>query len=85
MSDKIEKTAQSADKKGEKSKKVGIGKRISKFGREFKAEVKKIVWPGRKSVTKSTIIVIISIIIIGALVALFDFGLTSLLGLIVNR
>ncbi len=81
MSDKIEKKAQPADKK----KKVGLGKRISKFGREFKAEVKKIVWPNRKSVVRSTIIVIVSIIVIGALVALFDFGLTSLLGLIVNR
>lgn len=81
MSDKIEKKAQSTDKK----KKVGFGKRISKFGREFKAEVKKIVWPNRKSVVRSTIIVIVSIIVIGALVALFDFGLTSLLGLIVNR
>ena len=81
MPDKIEKKAQPADKK----KKVGLGKRISKFGREFKAEVKKIVWPNRKSVVRSTIIVIVSIIVIGALVALFDFGLTSLLGLIVNR
>ena len=69
MSDKIEKKAQPADKK----KKVGLGKRISKFGREFKAEVKKIVWPNRKSVVRSTIIVIVSIIVIGALVALFDF------------
>lgn len=48
-------------------------KKIIAFLREAKAELKKVNWPSREEVLTSTRIVIISIIIIGAAIALIDF------------
>lgn len=64
------------------SKKLTIPKRIAKFFREYKSEIKKIVWPGPKSVVKNTVIVLIMCLIIGAFIWLVDYGLGNLIKLI---
>lgn len=56
-----------------------IPKRIVRFLRDYKSEVKKIVWPGWKDVAKNTIIVLIICLIIGAVIWLWDFGIGKLL------
>lgn len=67
-----------------KGAKLTIPKRIVRFFRDYKSEVKKIVWPGIKDVVKNTLIVLIICLIIGAMVWLVDFGLGQLLELILG-
>ncbi len=58
-------------------KKVSLGERISKFFREYKSEMKKIVWYSRHDTIHSTILVIVSIVIVSAVVSVLDLGFTS--------
>ena len=67
-----------------KGSKKTIFKRIVLFLRDYKSEVKKIVWPGFKDVIKNTLIVIIICVIVGVLIWLVDFGLGKLLELILG-
>ena len=53
-----------SDKKDKKEKKVK--KQKKHFFKDLKGETKKIVWPGRKMVIKSTGIVIAAILVIGS-------------------
>ena len=64
--------------------KLTIPKRIIRFFRDYKSEIKKIVWPGWMDVAKNTVIVLIMCLIIGALIWLIDFGLGRLLELILG-
>ena len=61
-----------------KAKKTILGRVISTL-RDYKSELKKIVWPGLSDVVKNTLIVIIMCAIIGAFIWLVDRGLISLL------
>ena len=62
-----------------KSAKYTIPQRIVRFVKDYKSEVKKIVWPTRKTVFKNTVIVLAICLIIGAFIWLVDFGLGNLL------
>ncbi len=61
-----------------------IPKRIVKFLRDYKGEVKKIVWPGPRAIVKNTLIVIVMCLILGAFIWLIDLGLGYLLDLLFN-
>lgn len=61
-----------------------IPKRVIRFFREYKSEIKKIVWPGPRAVVKNTVVVLIMCLIVGAFIWLLDFGLGSLLDLILG-
>ena len=63
-------------------KKPTIMKRLIKFFRDYKSEVKKIVWPSFKDVVKNTVIVLIMCAVVGAFIWLLDFGLAKLLDVI---
>ena len=52
---------------------VRTGKRFSKWFREMKSELKKIVWPSGKQLLNNTIIVLVAVLIVGVIVCLFDF------------
>jgi len=67
-----------------KGEKLTIFKRIVRFFRDYKSEVKKITWPGLKEVLKNTVIVLIMCLLVGALIWLVDFGLAKLLDLILG-
>ena len=67
-----------------KGEKLTIPKRIVRFFRDYKSEVKKIVWPGWKDVFKNTAIVLIMCLIVGILIWLVDFGLAELINLILG-
>lgn len=67
-----------------KGTKRTILKRIVHFFRDYKSEVKKIVWPGWKEVIKNTAIVLIICLIIGLFIWAVDFGLAKLLNLILG-
>lgn len=61
------------------NKKPSIGARISKFIREYKSELKKIVWYNRKDTINSTILVLISIVVCSAVISALDLGFSSAL------
>ena len=71
-----------AEKKTNPAKAVGnffvkIGKGIAKFFKDLKGETKKIVWPGRQMVIKSTGIVLAAILVIGAGIWIIDFAVSG--------
>ena len=68
---------------GAKGKKT-ILQRIGLFFRDYKSEVKKIVWPGFSDVVKNTIIVLVVCLIVGAFIWLLDWGLASLIKFVLN-
>ncbi|MCL2814527.1 MAG: preprotein translocase subunit SecE [Oscillospiraceae bacterium] len=70
------------DKNGKE--KMKLGERIKKFLRDYKSEMKKIVWPTRTQVIQNTGVVIFAIMFIAAIVGILDLafgtGIISLLG-----
>lgn len=70
----------------EKSKKddkpnvfVRFGKRISRFFREYKSEVKKITWPDFKTVVKKTFVVFVVVLVVGIGIWAADFIFSQLI------
>ena len=74
------------DKKAKKDKKPSrfspknIFKSIGRFFKDLRGETKKIVWPGRKMVIKSTGVVLAVILVIGAGIWLIDYALAGAVG-----
>ena len=58
--------------KKEDVKKLSFGKRIAKWWREMKSELKKVVWPTSKQVVNNTIVAIVVIIISAIVIWGFD-------------
>lgn len=67
-----------------KGAKKTIFARIGLFLRDYKSEIKKIVWPTFKDVAKNTVIVLIMCLLVGALIWLLDWGLGSLIKVILS-
>ncbi len=65
------------DKKPSKFSPKNIGKGIARFFKDLRGETKKIVWPGRKMVIKSTGIVLAAILVIGAGIWLIDLAVSG--------
>ena len=51
---------------------VRTGRRFSKWLREMKSELKKVVWPSGKQLVNNTLVVLVSVLIVGVIVCLFD-------------
>ena len=66
-----------------KSKKSG--NKITKFFKETKSELKKVVWPSKQQITKNTVIVIAAVIAIGAVIWILDFLFQLGLGQIIGK
>lgn len=75
------KTGKSESKKvGKKPAKFSpkkVGNAIARFFKDLKGEIKKIVWPGRQMVIKSTGVVLASILVIGAGVWILDYAISG--------
>ncbi|MBQ4630883.1 MAG: preprotein translocase subunit SecE [Clostridia bacterium] len=56
------------------AKKKKSGNRITRFFKEVKSEMKKVVWPTKKQVIKNTLIVIAVVLLIGIVIWALDFG-----------
>ena len=52
---------------------VRTGRRISKWFREMKSELKKVVWPSSKQMVNNTVIVLTAVIVVGAVLFAFDW------------
>ncbi|MCQ2431590.1 MAG: preprotein translocase subunit SecE [Clostridia bacterium] len=85
---KVAETVESAEAKSgkktpaPKKDKVKFTERVKKFFRDYKSEFKKIAWPSKEETTKSTVVVIASIVIFMIAIGILDFvfskGLTLL-------
>lgn len=82
--DKAAKVAKKSDKNGDKKPNffARAAKTITRFFKDLKGEVKKIVWTDRKTVIKSTGVVLAAVLIIGAGIWVVDYGLSEILKLI---
>ncbi len=58
-----------------KTKKPSIWSRIKVFVKNYKSEFKKLVWPTPKQLLKNSAVVLVSVIVVGACLALVDAGL----------
>jgi len=67
-----------------KSEKLTIPQRVIRFLREYKSEIKKIIWPGPRYVVKNTAVVLMMCVIVGAFIWILDFGLGNLINLILG-
>lgn len=70
--------------KEKKAKAAKKPNKVLKFFRDLISETKKISWPARKTVINNTIVVIVSILIIGIFIWVLDALLAFLLGLMLN-
>lgn len=61
---------------------AGIVQKSIQFLREVKIELKKVTWPSRKQTMGSTVVVIILVIIVSLFLGLVDFGLSSLIRIV---
>ncbi len=48
------------------------GKRIGKWFREMRSELKKVVWPNRKQLIQNTLVVLLCVLVVGVFIWIFD-------------
>ncbi len=66
----------------DETKKPGLGKRIGNFFREYKSELKKVVWYPKKDVIRDTGIVVVALVVCGVVIGLLDFAFVNLIRLL---
>ncbi len=87
--EKTEKTAETAPAKTDKKpvekaekKKPSIFARMGKFFREYKSELKKVVWATKEQTLNNFVLVLVSVVITGVCVGVLDLvfnsGITAL-------
>ena len=62
-----------------KKDKTPLIEKVKRFLREYRSELKKIVWYGPKQTAKSTVLVVITIVLAAACIGGFDFLFSNLL------
>jgi len=79
---KTEKLDKAEKKTPEKKEKAKLKDRIKKFLKDYKSELKKVVWPTKEQLIRHTTVVLVAIIfmaaIIGVLDLIFGFGVSRL-------
>ena len=58
--------------------------RATGFFQEFKTEMKKVTWPGRKDTASSTVVVIVTVMIIVIFLGLVDYALGRIVYSVLN-
>ena len=64
---------------GDKANKTNENVAKTSFSQEVKSEFKKIIWPSKESLTKESVAVIATTIVLGGVVALIDLGIQYLI------
>jgi preprotein translocase, SecE subunit, bacterial len=59
--------------------KVTLGERLSKFWREYKSELKKIVWFSREDTIRSTVLVLVTIAVVSVVISALDMSFSTAL------
>ena len=68
----------------DKEKKPGLVKRLVKWLREMRSELKKVSWPTIPQLINNTCIVLVAIVIVGAVVALLDLVFTNIVTTVID-
>ena len=81
--EKAAKKAKQERIKQSKPKKEGTvfsraGNNLKKFWKDFTGTIKKVVWPTGKQVLKSSVVVLVTILVVGLVIFGIDRGLTAL-------
>jgi len=63
---------------------VGLPQKVTGFYREFKTEMKKVTWPGRKETISSTAVVIVTVLVIVIFLGLVDYALGRIVFSVLN-
>ncbi len=58
---------------------LAVAQRTSLYLRDVRAEVRKVSWPTLDDLRKSTVVIIIFILILGAIIGLMDLAFSKLL------
>ena len=77
--EKSEKKSANLKPVAKKKDKVPLGDKVKRFLREYKSELKKIVWYGPKQTAKSTVLVVVTIVAAAAVIGGLDFLFSNLL------
>ncbi|MBE6759320.1 MAG: preprotein translocase subunit SecE [Ruminococcaceae bacterium] len=64
--------------------KPGFMQRVSKFLKEYRGELKKISWPTMAEVVKNTMITLAAVLMIGVVIWVFDYAVTSLRDILIT-
>jgi len=56
-----------------------VAKKFFGFFSETKQELKKVVWPTRRELTGSTVVVIVTTLMLGAFIGVVDFILSQII------
>ena len=72
---KKEKSKKAAPKKN----KIGLGQRIAKFFKDYKSELKKIVWLSPKTTAQYTAMILVVMVIVSAFIGVLDLVFSKLL------
>ena len=63
---------------------AGMAQRVSGFLQEFRTEMKKVTWPGRKETASTTVVVIITVLLIVAFLGFVDYALGRIVYSVLN-
>ncbi|MDR1117034.1 MAG: preprotein translocase subunit SecE [Oscillospiraceae bacterium] len=63
---------------------IRLGKRIVKWFRELRSELKKVVWPTPKQTANNTLVVVAMVLLVSIVIALFSETATRLVSLIIS-
>ena len=73
-----------AEKSKAKAAKPKNRKGFKKFWKDFRGEIKKITWPGAKTVLKNTGVVLVSVAVVGVVIYAIDQGLSFLVSKLIE-
>ncbi len=65
--------------------KMSFFQRITKYVKEVKAEMKKVVWPTFKKIRQNTLVVMLYVLIVGIVIWVLDALFTWGISFIINR
>ena len=58
--------------------------KVIEFFKEVKLELSKVIWPPKNQITKTTLVVILFVLIVSIFLGLFDLGLSTLVQVILT-
>ena len=64
---------------------TNLGQSVVGFGRESRAEVRKVVWPTRQETVQTTLMVLVAVIVIGIFLWLIDMMLVNAVQYLTGR
>ena len=68
----------------EANKKQNVFKRIGRWFREMRSELKKVVWTSKSQMINNTLVVIACVIVVGIFIWVFDFAASQLVTVILK-